>query len=94
MSSLMTTGVVYEDITMYTAIVSGVGVGTQTILSATNPSWIGINHGNARLDYDLLARDIDMFLQTETSPVFDEWRIDAFRFQRRMDNIQAVAPAL
>lgn len=94
MSSLVASGIMNKYITTYAAITSGLGVGTQTILSTTNPSWMGITHGNAKLEYELLSRDIDIFLKTETSPAFEDWRIDASRFQRRLDNIQTGAPPL
>lgn len=76
------------------AITSGVSTATMAVLTVLDPSARRLTHLTAELNYSLLARDLGVYIMTEREEDFEEWRVDAIRFQRRIDNAQAVAPPL
>ena len=76
------------------AVMSGLSTATMAVLTVLDPSARRLTHLTAELNYSLLSRDMGVYLLTERADDFDEWRMDATRFQRRIDNAQAVAPPL
>ena len=80
---------------IYSASLSGVGTVVYALMNIIDPSGLRISHLNATRDYDLLGREIDVWVKTERNQDdFDSWRMEAVRLQRRVDNIQSVAPSL
>jgi hypothetical protein len=76
------------------AVMSGISTALMAILTVLDPSARRLTHLNAELNYSLLERDLGVYLATDEPEDYEEWRLDAIRFQRRIDNAQAIAPPL
>ena len=96
LSAMTTTdATIHNPYYIYSASLSGVGTVVYAIMNIIDPSGLRISHLNATRDYDLLGREIDVWVKTEKKQDdFDSWRMEAVRLQRRVDNIQSVAPSL
>lgn len=81
-------------VSVMAAVLSGISTAGMAVLTVLDPSARRLTHLTAELNYSLLARDLKVYIMTERSNDFEDWRVDAIRFQRRIDNCQAVAPPL
>lgn len=71
---------------------SAIATGMDTAL---DPAGRRKEHLRSEFDYSILARDIAVFLTTaeaDLSPDQDPWGTAVVRFQRRLDNVESMAP--
>lgn len=95
-SALMSQSMMGNEYTVWASSLSAFALAMHAINNIVDPGVLRLNHLTACRDYDLLSRDIDMWHKTHKKQTddFDTLRIECMRFQRRIDNIQSVAPSL
>lgn len=94
-STLMSQDVMSSHYAVWSASLSALALAMHAINNIIDPGVLRLNHLTANRDYDLLARDIELWCKANKYiGDYNTVRIECMRFQRRIDNIQTVAPAL